>query len=178
MARWIYVDNSNLWIEGQRLSAVRKGMAPDIWSAMAMQVVDTAYRMDFGRLINFLANGHEIKGASLFGSRPPANDSLWNIAKEAGFETIINDRNAANKEKRIDTGIVARIVMDANVKCNKDEDEIILVAGDGDYVPVTDILVQNGYTVIVAFWNHASKDLKHSATTFIDLNPYLEYLTY
>jgi hypothetical protein len=35
------------------------------------------------------------------------------MAKRAGFEVITQDRNIANKEKKIDTGIVAAMTRDA-----------------------------------------------------------------
>ena len=32
MANFLYVDNSNVWIEGMHVAAVKSGMAPDIWN--------------------------------------------------------------------------------------------------------------------------------------------------
>ncbi len=50
MGLFVYVDNSNVWIEGQRVSAVAKGMAPDIWTAMNASICDHTWSYDFGRL--------------------------------------------------------------------------------------------------------------------------------
>jgi hypothetical protein len=47
----------------------------------------------------------------------------------------VEDRNGANREKKIDTGIVAAMTRDAYTKANKDTDTITLVSGDADYVP-------------------------------------------
>jgi hypothetical protein len=44
----------------------------------------------------------------LVGSRPPPNDTVWEMAKRGGFEVITHDRDAANKEKAVDTELVAR----------------------------------------------------------------------
>jgi hypothetical protein len=33
VANLLYVDNSNVWIEGMHVSAVESGMAPNVWSA-------------------------------------------------------------------------------------------------------------------------------------------------
>jgi uncharacterized LabA/DUF88 family protein len=96
----------------------------------------------------------------LFGSRPPANDSLWTLAKRAGFEVVVEERNVQNKEKKIDTGIVAAMVRDAYTRADKDGDTITLVAGDADYVPAVRQLIEDGYTVEVVFWGHASQELK------------------
>lgn len=50
MANFLYVDNSNVWIEGMHVAAVEHGMAPDIWAAQEQRICDTSWRIDFGRL--------------------------------------------------------------------------------------------------------------------------------
>lgn len=107
MADYIYVDNSNLYIEGCRVSAVAQGLAADIREAMTLGILDQGYKISFGRLHEFLAGKDlkNIKRAAFFGSRPPPNDSIWQYATRAGFELHLEDRNVRNKEKEIDTGI-------------------------------------------------------------------------
>ena len=180
MAEYVYVDNSNVFIEGRRVSAVQRGLAPDIYSAFKQQIVDNSYSLDFGKLHDFVA-GHDpskIKRAALFGSRPPPNDSLWKMAKKAGFETVVEDRNVANKEKRIDTGIVTMMMRDAYRRVAAESDVITLVAGDGDYVPTFEALRADGFRVELVFWNHASKDLKATCDRFVSLDAHLSYLRY
>lgn len=178
MAEFVYVDNSNVFIEGQRVSAVVKGMVQNIYDAMTNGTIDVTYRLDFGKLHEFVAGNDpsKIARAMLFGSRPPKNDTLWNIAKNAGFEVVVEDRNVRNKEKRIDTGIVAAMTRDAYTKANKDKDVITLVAGDGDYVPAVRQLKEDGYTIDVVFWGHASGELKRACSKFVSLNKYLTHL--
>ena len=55
MADYIYVDNSNLYIEGKRVSAVRKGLAMNIYDAMNNRILDFDYSISFGRLHEFVA---------------------------------------------------------------------------------------------------------------------------
>ena len=55
MADYIYVDNSNLYIEGKRVSAVQKGMAMNIYDAMNNRILDFNYNISFGRLHEFVA---------------------------------------------------------------------------------------------------------------------------
>src|SRR5579884_244385 len=98
MATYVYVDNSNVFIEGKRVSAVDRGLALDIWEAHKYNILDNAYKMDFGRLHEFCGATGDGR-ATLYGSRPPPNDTLWKIAERAGFEVIVYDRNVANKEK-------------------------------------------------------------------------------
>ena len=83
---YIYVDNSNLYIEGRRVSAVAQALVPTIQEAMNLGVLDQGYTIDFGRLHEFLAGQDltKIRRVALFGSRPPPNDSIWRYAEESG----------------------------------------------------------------------------------------------
>lgn len=179
MAELIYMDNSNVFIEGQRVSAIAKGMVMNVYDSINHKVLDGSYRLDFGKLYHFLTGGNpdNVKRAILFGSRPPENDSVWNAPKRAGFEVELEDRNAANKEKKIDTGIVTRMVEDSYELADKSADTITLVAGDGDYVPTVRRLKERGFKVEVAFWEHASAELKRECTRFISLDQHLAALS-
>ena len=129
MAELVYVDNSNLFIEGQRVKAVATNKAKSIHDAMNNGILDQDYKIDFGRLHDFIAgtDSSKIKRCMLFGSRPPDNDSIWKMAKKAGFEVVVEDRNVANKEKKVDTGIVVDMMDDAYTVVEKDE---------GQYFPI------------------------------------------
>ena len=101
---YIYVDNSNLYIEGRRVAAVASGLAGSIREAMDYGILDHGYTISFGKLHEFLTGNDlsKIKRAALFGSRPPPNDSIWRYAEKAGFELHLEDRNIKNKEKKIE----------------------------------------------------------------------------
>src|SRR6202008_3027001 len=94
MADYIYVDNSNLYIEGRRVSAVKQALAKNIKEAMKLGRLDHGYTISFGKLREFLCgkDKREIKRVALFGSRPPPNDGIWQYAKKAGFELFLEDR--------------------------------------------------------------------------------------
>lgn len=178
MADYIYVDDSNLYIEGRRVSAVQKGLAPDIYTAMQDRIIDYGYTIGFGQLYGFLTGNDRtnVNRVVLFGSMPPPNDTIWNVAKRAGFELVLEERNFANKEKKIDTGITTMMTRDAYKFAKPGEDTFVLVAGDKDYVPPVTGLKDDGYSVEVVFWNHAAKELKDAASTFTSLDGHLELL--
>ena len=180
MAEFVYVDNSNIFIEGKRVKAVESGLAMNIYDAMSNRILEQSYKIDFGKLHDFIAGAdrRKIKRCMLFGSRPPSSDTIWEIAKRAGFEVVTEDRNVANKEKKIDTGIVAAMTKDAYTLVDKANDVITLVAGDADFVPSVRMLVEDGFNVEVAFWGHAARELQEVCTKFIDLNPSLSHLSY
>jgi len=157
------------------VSAVARGLAPSVWDAQENRIVDASWRFDFGRLYEF-AGGTDVKRAFLYGSRPPANDSLWNIARTKGFEVIVFDRNVANKEKKIDTQLASDMIEHSYELAKPEEDDFTLVSGDTDYVPVIEKRRRRGFKVDVCFWHHASRELKQAATRFVELDPWLAYL--
>ena len=177
MANFLYVDNSNLWIEGMRVAAVQRGQVESIATAVNQRACDYSWKIDFGKLLEFAGGDKkQVKRALLFGSRPPQNDSLWVAAHRKGFEVVVHDRNRAGKEKKIDTDLVASMLVDSYEMVVIGQDEMTLVAGDKDYVPAVEKLTKRGIPVHVVFWGHAARELKEAATKFINLDPYLEYL--
>jgi len=179
MSVFLYVDNSNVWIEGMRLSAVKNHTAVDISDAMNNNIVDRGWRCDFGQLL-YLTGGNKsgIKKSHLYGSRPPEADSIWNAAKAQGFSITVYDRNYNNREKKIDTQIVSDIIGDALTVMNAG-DEIMLVSGDADYVPAIEKIkdLKKGIIFNVASWDHSiSPELKSKRDNFISLTPHLQNL--
>ena len=179
MALFVYVDNSNVWIEGQRLSAVRRGLASDPLDAMHRKIVDNDWRYDFGRLYQLACPDIAQIGRSiLFGSRPPANDSLWRLAREQGFEVVLFDRNAQNREKEVDVSL-ATTMMEDSYEYMKIErhDKAVLISGDRDFVPTVRSLQKRGFPTHVVFWKHATAGALVEAASDTDwLDPHLDYL--
>lgn len=175
MGKCIYVDNSNVWIEGKYHSAVAKGMVADVYEAHDNKICDMPWAYDFGKLLAIVCDGDvsDIKRAVLYGSRPTDNDSLWNAAKKVGFEVFTPDRNAKNKEKRVDTGFDKEVLKDLYKGAIGDSDEIILVVGDSDHYPVAEAIIEEGKQYTLAFWDNASELMKGDSKKFISLNPHI-----
>ncbi|MDR2691949.1 MAG: NYN domain-containing protein [Dysgonamonadaceae bacterium] len=169
MAALVYLDNSNLWIEGKRLSAVFRGTSPDISIAIETRDFDNTFRLDFGKVLD-IADNKPIKVAKFYGSRPPESDSVWNMAKKVGFETVIAGRNYSNKEKGVDTQLLVDMLTDS-IEADSGHDIFILIAGGADYIPVIRKIKSRNFRVQVLFWNHASIELKKE-TNFISLDGY------
>ena len=169
MKKFIYIDNSNLFIEGQRASAIKRG-------DNSGQTLDHDYRIDYGKLYTFVTqNGDdEISRVLLVGSRPPPNDSLWAFAESVGFELIIRNRNAANKEKGVDTALAHEMASDAYCGDGPANHKILLVSGDGDFAPPVEVLVKAGFIIEVVFWTRASAELKQVCSNFTTLDPHLD----
>lgn len=179
MANFVYVDNSNIWIEGTHVSAVVKGLAPNIGAAQTRKISDLEWKLDFAKLYEFVAGDRSQVGrAILFGSTPPANEGLWAEARRGGFEVMVFDRNTRNREKKVDTSIATAMLSDSYEVMTAGVDEVTLVAGDADYVPTVEHLRSRGFDVYVAFWDHAARELRDVCTGFISLNDYLEHLRF
>ncbi|MGB6389776.1 MAG: NYN domain-containing protein [Methyloceanibacter sp.] len=142
----ILVDNSNIYIEGQKCSAVRKGVIPVVPGEK--QPCDPSWRIDFGRLLGHLANGRDIRAAILVGSRPPPNDAVWQMAERSGFKVITHDRDADNKEKAVDTEIVAQGTL---LLAQTPAPAVLVIgSGDRDFLPLVNVAHQLTWTVEMA----------------------------
>ena len=76
----IYIDNSNLWIQGQKTYAEKKGLTVE-W--------DPTWRFDVGRLKDILTRNSPLQDREmsfnvkvhLYGSTPPPVDTVWQAIK-------------------------------------------------------------------------------------------------
>lgn len=177
MTRFVYVDNSNLWIEGQRVAAVRSGLCRSMRDAQIHDILDNTWKYDFGRLFRLVCPpGEDIGRAALFGSTPPPNDTLWQIAKSQGFEVSTFPRNAANREKKVDNQISVSILEDSYQEMQSG-DFTVLVSGDGDFVPTIESLQGRGFRVRNAFWAHGSRELREIADDYYQLDQHFDLLS-
>lgn len=178
MANFVYVDNSNVWIEGMRVAAVAAGEAPDVYTPMRQDLI-IKWQLDFAQLLD-LAGGLplNIGRAVLYGSRSFGSDSFWRAAQAKGFETVVFDRNSRNREKQVDISIATDMVADSFELMRPGRDEITLVAGDSDYVPAVKRIRKRGIDLHVVFWSHAARELINAATSFTPLDEHLDLLTH
>jgi len=176
---FVYVDNSNVWIEGQRVKAVRSGLATSHYDAQQRHIL-APWHYDFGKLYDLACPPEARVGRSiLFGSRPPANDSLWQKARDNGFDVEVFDRNASNKEKQVDISLSTTMMEDSFQFMQRDRRDVaVLVAGDGDFVPTVRSLQRRGLGVRVVFWRHGvSSELRAAADEFVELDPHFDALS-
>ena len=170
----LYLDNSNVFIEGQRVYAARSAPGKRL-----SKDLDKNYRLDFGKLIEITCGFDADLGKLMFyGSEPPPTDSVWRAAKQHGFQNKIFQRSKHNKEKMVDTQMTVDLIRDIYTELDPATDCIIVVAGDADYVPAIQAARERGFNVKVAFWQHASGAIKKAATESQPLNGHLKDLTH
>lgn len=174
MKKFIYVHHSNLLIQARHLTADPEGNIERV-------LPDNTYAIDLKRLWEFLTSaGHDQIGRLvLCGSKPPENWGLWYTAKKLGFEVYVVDRFQDNRrEKKVDAWMVASIFKDACGKIDRNNDRIVLVTGDSDFVPAVELLIEDGFKVDVLFWTDSSLELRSIASTFTPLDDHLEFFRF
>ena len=147
---FIFIDNSNTFIQGTQAVAYLEKAGQ--WGQQRTTRQLPNARIDYGCLLQTILNGRELGGKPLLvGSRPPPNDTLWGQIKKRGLDVLVFDRNAANKEKAVDTTIVTE-VMETLYERGEKGDTVALVAGDGDYGPLIEKINKREWHLEVYFW--------------------------
>ena len=177
MAEYISVDFSNLCLAGRICSAASKGSK----TATSSQTFDQGFNIDVRKLHALLvgASKDQIARAVLFGfRRVDADDGHFlRVARNAGFELNFQIRNASNQEKKVDTSLVAELMIDALQTARKGIDHFTLVARDSDYVPMVKKLTKMQIRIDVVFWDSVSEELRTCASNFNSLDTHLELLS-
>ena len=165
----LFIDNSNLFIEGQRVA--REGFNFD-------DELVLRFRISYGSLLEYIRKERKLAEAVLVGSRPPQNDALWNRLEKLGIMPRIFDRNTySGKEKRVDAE-QSNAIRDT-LEDNPTPGTIALVAGDQDYVPTLERCVRKKWSVELYFWQQASSELKRmQGVQFNDLGAGFKEITF
>jgi uncharacterized LabA/DUF88 family protein len=171
MAKFLYVDLSNLLIEGQYVRA--RQFCPKAGSTLTP---DKSWSVDFGKLTH-LTGSDTLERAVVVGSQIGNGEPSWaEQARKHGYEVIVHKRDRNNHEKQVDGSVATEMMRDAFKRVNIRQDKIVLVAGDKDYLPTVQCLKSEGVRVEVAFWDNASRELRAAASNFISLNEWVNVL--
>jgi hypothetical protein len=96
---WIFIDNSNLWIEGKKFAARTLGLiTPE----------DPRCRVNIGDLDNVICSNSPgnlkrvVQQGTLYGSEPPPLDTIWKKIREAGYKVTKYPRSVfTGREKKV-----------------------------------------------------------------------------
>ncbi len=172
MRSYIFVDNSNIFIEGQKAAAMAENS----------ETQGKLYRLDFGRLFRYLTP----KGSTaffqldselfpkLYGSEPPPLDTLWQILKQMGVGLKVFQRNPRGIEKRVDAALIIDVSRLVYKLQPKPDGEIVIVAGDLDYYDLVGLAKGAGWNVRIVCWRHATAGPLQSLSAFEDLTPQIK----
>lgn len=169
----ILVDNSNIFIEGRKLSAKNKGVTELTPEGKIPH--DPSWRIDFGKLIQKVSEDQKIIKAILVGSIPPESDSIWNAAQNKGFDVITHKRNSSGKEKQVDTELAVQgseIICEISSSREEDDEFILkLLSGDADFLPLIKLANRKNWETEMWAFNSSFQGNGEMAQTVTRVKP-------
>lgn len=162
--RHVFVDFSNLRIEGRHQAGLRLGKEEAPWHC------------NFPALLEVALDGRKKGRALLVTSAPfPAAHH----ATAAGFEVVTYLRSFHNKEKCVDTHLAVEAVREGLSEIRDPlSDEFVFVTGDLDQMPAVAMLRERGYLVKNLFWSFASSALHTHCDSLELLTTHWDRLTW
>lgn len=153
----IYIDNSNLWIQGQKTYAENRGLR-EPW--------DPTWRFDVGRLKAVLLEKsgllHEERDYTvkvrLYGSTPPPVDTVWRAIESHNVQVSTFARSSwTGREKEVDAEIIADSVDESSEDYHRAAGSVfMIVSGDRDLDRAVQKISQKyGFQVHVWSWRNA-----------------------
>lgn len=128
-------------------------------------------KVNFGKLLQHIVAGRKLIRAVAYVIRGPQSidDNFFQALNKQGYEIKSKDLQVfagGNKKGDWDVGIT----IDA-IKMSQSLDVIILVTGDGDYIPAVEYLQNHGALVeVAAFEETCSSKLRERADNFINIS--------
>jgi uncharacterized LabA/DUF88 family protein len=128
-------------------------------------------RLAFGKIVDAVANGRPIVRtlAYVAKSKTGEEQAFFDALQEAGIELRCKDvQEFASGEKKADWDV--GIAVDA-IKLAEKVDAIVLMTGDGDFVPLVQYLKEHGiYVEAAAFGESTNAGLRASVDRFFDIS--------
>lgn len=150
----IYIDDSNLWIQGQKASAQKHRYLVES---------DPTWRFDASKLKDVLtqncglAADEDIKvKVDLYGSTPPNVESIWTAIESCNVQVHTFERSSwTSREKEVDAEIIAASVSDAaDMFYGGDSGIFIIVSGDKDLLRAVLRITDRGFETHVWSWTN------------------------
>lgn len=167
---WIYVDDSNIWIEAKKLASKVNRLK---------STEDHRVRIEIGKLTDIVAKDRPVAQGFLYGSEPPAIDKVWKKIREHGWNVDpLKKSRMTGKEKMLDTKLVADVTERACTTPEEQRSTIILITGDADVIPAMEkVMKYKGWSLEVYMWKHAlSSDIKKMTGDSVKVFPLDDYL--
>ncbi|KAF2670975.1 hypothetical protein BT63DRAFT_423239 [Microthyrium microscopicum] len=155
----IYIDNSNLWLQGQKLSAREKRLKTES---------DPTWRLDFSKLGSVLTRGFPTSANfefNLYGSMSSkAGNAILEVMKFQGLNVTTYPRSTwTGMEKLVDVAIATDIVEDAlDDYYNGVLSEFVLVSGDKDLYAAVEKVVNRNKRMSVFSWKDSLSNVYKS----------------
>jgi len=171
----LYVDNSNIFVEGQRVASKFIGESR------------SDFRIYFSNFIQLALGGRPLQEVVWGGSIPPPKDSVWGYLRSLSINPDLIPR-AGGENETVDHLIQLR--MHRHVRKYRERPGVIALAtGDGKGYHVeegflydVEGFVQDGWGLEVYSWEHSChgklKEFAEQHGKFVSLDPYYEQITF
>lgn len=172
----LYVDNSNIFHEGQRFA--EKFKAED----------RSKFRIHFQNFLNVAVTGDKPDEVVWGGSIPPPDDTVWTCLEALGVQPILIPRGPGGEHETVDNSI--QLHMHRHVrKYRASPGTIVLATGDGagyfkekGFLYDVEGFVQDGWSLRLLSWTHScNRKLREFAVAkgqFIPLDEFYAYFTF
>ena len=177
---FVYWDNSNIFLEAQRLAAER-----EIGPGARYRV-----RIHFENMLRLAHADRQMKRALAAGSVPPEMRQLWNRMEANGVEVFLFDRGdpGRGEQEMPDRVLQLRMLEDA-LDFNGDPGIAVLLTGDGagyldgaGFHSTLERMQRRGWRVEILSWAHATNQrMRRWAEqngAFVPLDDFYEAVTF
>lgn len=172
----LYVDNSNIFHEGQRFAKDSRGE------------LRAKFRLYFKNFVELLEANRIVKEVVWAGSIPPGNDDLWSYLEGLNIKPQLIPRADSGENETVDHKIQLLMYRHAR-KYKQSPGTMVLATGDGagyfkeeGFLYDAEGFVQDGWKIEVASWNHSCNGkLREFATKsgkYIALDDYYDRISF
>mmetsp|Transcript_18407 Transcript_18407/g.30679 ORF Transcript_18407/g.30679 Transcript_18407/m.30679 type:complete len:849 (+) Transcript_18407:55-2601(+) len=144
---------------------------------------DHSWRLDIDRLLWLVGyESGEDPNFYVAGSVPPDNEDIWTALQSKGSINVLTNRTTEGTSSSEDTSLVNKIHKSLNSM--KEEDDFILCAGDRGFRETLKDVRERfpRMRIFVVAWAHNAyhrlRNMDDENTFFINLDPYIDYLSY
>ncbi len=172
----LYVDNSNIFHEGQRYAEER--MSEDRYG----------FRIHFAHFLFLAARGRKFSEVVWGGSIPPPSDDVWQHLDNRGVNPILIPRSSSGENETVDHAI--QLQMYRHIRKYRDmPGTIVLCTGDGKgyrnnegFLYDLEGFLDDGWGIELLSWTHSChgklKQLAETKGKFIPLEHFYESITF
>jgi hypothetical protein len=172
----VYVDNSNIFHEGQRFAEEKKG--EDRY----------AFRIHFARFIDLIAGSQPTAEIVWGGSTPPSTDEVWSQLESRGIQPFLIPRSESGENETVDHVVQLQMHRHAR-KYRGSPGTMIVCTGDGKgydkeegFLFDAEGFAADGWQIRVVSWTHSCavrlKAFAESKGKFIALDDHYDQVTF
>ncbi len=177
---FIYWDNSNIFIEAQRIAEERN------------EHVDARYRVriNFDNMLRLAHADRPMRRALAAGSVPPEMRNLWNRLANEGVQVTLYDRGRADLgEQEIPDRVLQLRMLEDAMDFVEDPGIVVLLTGDGagysegaGFHSTLERMHRRGWRIEILSWAHSCnrrmKEWAEENGVFVALDDFYESITF